>query len=97
MDMETQKMVVGAYHDLTTQASPIGSIVLFAGHAAPEGWLVCDGQMITQEEYPALFKSIGTKWGKLSHSPFDGGDAVSFVLPEVRSPAPNLHYIIHAK
>jgi microcystin-dependent protein len=98
MNTETQPTVIGSYDDLAHRTSPIGAIVLFAGADAPEGWLVCDGREILQKDYQALFKCIGTKWGKLSHSPFNQReDTISFLLPKVQSPALNLHYIIHAK
>ncbi len=100
MNTEIQETVAGAYRDVADQASPIGTVVLFAGHTAPQGWLFCDGHQISQAEYPILFQTVGTKWGRLAHSPFDQGSgtvSVAFVLPDVPSPAPNLRYMIHAK
>ncbi len=33
---------------------PIGSIVAYAGHTLPDGWLPCMGQVLSQADYPAL-------------------------------------------
>ncbi|UTO28114.1 phage tail protein [Bartonella harrusi] len=45
-----------------------GFITLFAMKNIPEGWLVCDGKEYLQEEYPDLFKAIGTYWGNTENS-----------------------------
>jgi len=42
---------------------PSGTLVDFAGTAAPSGWLVCDGSAISRTTYAALFAVIGTTWG----------------------------------
>lgn len=41
--------------------NPIGSIVAFPSDSIPLGWLLCNGQMITQSEYPELYALIGPK------------------------------------
>lgn len=47
----------------------------------PSPWLICDGSMISREEYPRLFSVIGTKYG---------GDVNStmFRLPDLRGRVP---------
>lgn len=42
---------------------PVGSIFPYAGSAAPEGWLVCDGQAVSALRYPQLYKAIGDNFG----------------------------------
>lgn len=42
---------------------PTGTIVAFAGHTAPTGWLMCDGQSYRKTQYGALFQAIGTTYG----------------------------------
>jgi microcystin-dependent protein len=37
------------------QDLPVGSIVLWGSTTIPEGWLLCNGQSITQAAYPALY------------------------------------------
>jgi len=42
---------------------PVGSIISFAGAAAPAGWLLCNGQSLVRLAYPALFAVIGAEYG----------------------------------
>lgn len=42
---------------------PAGAVTAFAGSALPEGWLWCDGQGVSKNEFPALFAAIGTTYG----------------------------------
>ena len=52
--------------------TPVGAITIWAGgaettttqdFAVPTGWLACDGSIIYQLTYPALYSVIGTKYG----------------------------------
>ena len=52
--------------------TPVGAITIWAGgaettttqdFAVPTGWLACDGSIIYQVAYPALYSVIGTKYG----------------------------------
>ena len=55
---------------------PIGSMIDFAGNAAPVGWLLCDGTVYTAAAQPKLFAVIGNRYG---------GDGVStFAVPDLR-------------
>ncbi|MFZ6708061.1 phage tail protein [Undibacterium sp. TC9W] len=38
---------------------PVGTVVSYAGGAAPNGWLICDGSAIDQSTHPTLFSLIG--------------------------------------
>jgi len=40
-----------------------GSIAMFAGATAPEGWLLCDGSEYSITEYDFLYEVIGTTYG----------------------------------
>lgn len=42
---------------------PTGSVLPFAGSAAPTGYFLCDGQAINRVTYSALFTAIGTAYG----------------------------------
>ncbi|WP_218973159.1 phage tail protein [Labilibaculum manganireducens] len=54
----------------------IGEIRFFAGNFAPRGWMFCDGEMLTIQEYTPLFAII---------SSYYGGDArTNFALPDLR-------------
>jgi len=54
---------------------PVGSIVIWPGAAAPNGWLLCNGQLVDREDYPALFAVCGTTYN------FSGEDATNFRVP----------------
>ncbi|MEM6270490.1 MAG: tail fiber protein [Bacteroidota bacterium] len=38
---------------------PVGSIIAYGAEQPPNGWLICDGQSITQADYPNRFAVIG--------------------------------------
>lgn len=46
---------------------PPGTVMPFAGGAAPYGWLPCDGASYSRTDHADLFNVIGTTWG-------EGGD-----------------------
>ena len=55
----------------------IGQIVLFAGNFAPNGWALCDGQILNINQYTPLFTVLGTTYG--------GDGRNTFALPDLRS------------
>ncbi len=55
---------------------PVGLMLDYAGVSAPNGWLLCFGQNISQSTYSALFAIIGTTYG----NPCGG----NFTLPDLR-------------
>lgn len=58
----------------------IGEIRMFAGTYAPDGWALCNGQLLSISQYEALFSLIVTAYG---------GDGVStFALPDMRGRIP---------
>ena len=60
--------------------SYVGEIQMFAGTYAPQGWLFCDGQLLSIAEYDTLFSLIGTTYG---------GDGITkFALPNLQGRAP---------
>jgi microcystin-dependent protein len=58
----------------------IGQIIMFAGDFAPQGWVLCHGQLLPIADNPALFQLIGTTYG-------GDGDA-TFALPDLRGRVP---------
>lgn len=59
-----------------------GELRLFAGRDADfDGWLLCDGRPVKQEDYPELFSLIGVSFGDPSAEipQWDG-----FCLPDAR-------------
>lgn len=56
---------------------PSGTVLYFAGSAAPAGWLKANGAAVSRTAYAALFAAIGTTYG--------GGDfRNTFNLPDLR-------------
>jgi hypothetical protein len=63
---------------LRKQVTPVGSIQPHAGATAPDGFLVCDGSIVTIADYPNLYAAIGTNWG------YGNNDGLTFHLPDLR-------------
>ena len=59
---------------------PAGSVISYAGTAAPTGWLLCFGQLVSRSTYAALFAAIGTTYGA-------GDGSTTFALPDLRGRA----------
>lgn len=60
---------------------PTGSLLMFGAAAAPTGYLLCDGTVVSRVTYSALFAVIGTAYG--------AGDGVNtFSLPDLRQRFP---------
>lgn len=60
----------------TNAAVPTGTVMPFAGGAAPDGFLICDGTVVSVDEYADLFAVIGNTFGQ-------GGTEASFALPNL--------------
>jgi microcystin-dependent protein len=63
---------------------PVGTILPFAGAAAPYGYLMCDGSEQEIAKYLSLYNVIGTIYG----TPFRGQAGLTFVLPDMRGRFP---------
>jgi microcystin-dependent protein len=60
--------------------SYVGEIRMFGGNFAPNGWMLCQGQMLAISEYETLFNLIGTTYG--------GDGQSTFGLPDLQSRVP---------
>ena len=60
---------------------PIGSVIPFAGSAAPTGYLIADGAEISRTTYSDLFAVIGTTYGV-------GDGSTTFALPNLKGKVP---------
>lgn len=60
--------------------SYVGEIRMFAGNYAPEGWAMCNGQLLSIAENDVLFALIGTTYG--------GDGQTNFALPDLRGRIP---------
>ena len=75
---------------LPGQAVPTGAVLPYAGAAAPEGWLVCDGAVLLQSANPGLYAALGSLHGDGTRTsvepthPSSGFGAGHFNLPDYR-------------
>ena len=58
-------------------ATPVGTLISFAGASAPNFWQLCYGQAISRMTYAALFAVIGTAYGI-------GDGSTTFNVPDLR-------------
>src|SRR6202035_6023881 len=58
----------------------VGEIRMFAGNFAPQGWALCQGQLLAISENETLFNLIGTTYG--------GDGQSTFGLPDLRGRVP---------
>ena len=58
----------------------VGEIRMFGGNFAPNGWMLCQGQLLAISEYEVLFNLIGTMYG--------GDGQSTFQLPDLQSRVP---------
>lgn len=65
----------------TPAGSPAGSIIMFGGATAPNGWLICDGSAVSRTTQADLFDAIGTAFGS-------GDGSTTFNLPDMRGQFP---------
>lgn len=56
--------------------SYLGEIRMFAGNFAPNGWALCNGQLLSIAENEALFALLGTSYG--------GDGQTTFALPDLQ-------------
>ena len=54
---------------------PSGTMTAFAGKSVPDGWLLCNGALVSRTTYAKLFAAIGTAWGA-------GDGSTTFKLPD---------------
>lgn len=60
--------------------SYLGEIRMFAGNFAPQGWALCNGQLLSISENEALFALLGTTYG--------GDGQTTFKLPDLMGRVP---------
>lgn len=58
----------------------LGQIQAFGFQFAPQGWALCQGQLLPISQYDALFSLLGTTYG--------GDGRTTFALPDLRGRAP---------
>jgi microcystin-dependent protein len=58
----------------------LGQILMVSFNFAPQGWAICEGQILPIDQYTALFSLIGTTYG--------GDGVTNFALPDLRGRLP---------
>ena len=58
-----------------------GVVKMYAGSAAPTGYLLCNGAAVSRTTYDDLFAVIGTTWGV-------GDSSTTFNIPDICGAAP---------
>lgn len=58
----------------------IGEVKLFAGTFAPRGWAFCEGQLLSIQQYTALYSILGDQFG--------GDGRSTFGVPDLRGRVP---------
>jgi microcystin-dependent protein len=64
----------------------LGSIQLVAFNFAPNGFVLCNGQMMSIGQNAALYSLLGTIYG--------GDGVTTFALPKLSSPIEGLNFVI---
>ena len=85
----TEKYDVSVFNDnmdvldsaVNYNSLPVGAIIIYAGAAALDGFLECNGQAISRTTYAELFKKIGTTYG-------EGDSSSTFNLPDYSNRVP---------
>lgn len=81
---QTASQIVGAISPLL----PSGVVLPFAGSSAPSGWLLCEGQEISQTTYASLFAVLSTTYNTQTNpttgSAWAAPSAGNFRLPDYR-------------
>ncbi|MBA9084185.1 microcystin-dependent protein [Fontibacillus solani] len=70
----------------------VGEIRMFAGNYAPQGWALCNGQILSIAENEVLFMLLGTTYG--------GDGQTTFALPDLQGRIPihrSTNYALGAK
>lgn len=67
---------LAALQTLQDTLAPCGMISFFHTTDVPDGWLLCNGALVSRTEYARLFAKIGTKYGA-------GDGSTTFALPNL--------------
>lgn len=77
LTVDAQGRITAASNGTTSVGVPTGTVSAFAGSAAPTGYALCDGSVVSRTTQAALFAVIGTTYG--------GGDgSTTFNLPDLK-------------
>jgi microcystin-dependent protein len=81
---DISKYILDAVAKLLNQQIPVGCIKLYAGNILQfdklDGWLLCNGQVVSRVRYSKLFQTIGGIYGPVT--------ADTFTLPDFKGRVP---------
>ncbi len=68
-------------HEHDTVSGITGSVIMFAASLPPDGWVLCNGQLLNRTDFASLFAVIGTTFGA-------GDGTTTFGVPNLASRFP---------
>ena len=72
--------IISSQNTSMPSAMPVASIVSYAGASAPQGFLICDGSLVSKTTYGDLFAILGSTYGTAT--------STQFYLPNLQSKFP---------
>lgn len=73
--------ILGSGNIMVGGSTPTGSVMMFGGATAPDGYLLCDGTAVSRTTYSDLYDAIGTTYGS-------GDGSTTFNLPNLKGKVP---------
>ena len=62
--------IISSQNTSMPSAMPVASIVSYAGASAPQGFLICDGSLVSKTTYGDLFAILGSTYGTATSTQF---------------------------
>ena len=78
--VEVKFGIISSQNTSIPSALPVATVVSYAGATAPQGFLICDGSLVSKTTYGDLFAILGNTYGTAT--------ATQFYLPNLQSKFP---------
>lgn len=78
--VEVKFGIISSQNTSIPSAMPVATVVSYAGATAPQGFLICDGSLVSKTTYGDLFAILGNTYGTAT--------ATQFYLPNLQSKFP---------
>ena len=75
--VEVKFGIISSQNTSVPSAMPVATVVSYAGATAPQGFLICDGSLVSKTTYGDLFAILGNTYGTAT--------ATQFYLPNLQS------------
>lgn len=72
----------GADGQVNGDGTPLGTVIMFMGTVAPQGYLFCDGTLYNVVDYPKFTAFIAKQFGSINY--FGGDGETTFAVPDLR-------------